>query len=157
MAARCPLSRTSVLSGLVLAGSAVIIAAASAQTQPGQAGQAGGRGNFASNFTGTVAVVDSKEMRMSRIRFEAGARTNWHLHSTGQLLLVEEGRGRLYEMGAGKVIDVKAGEPVYTKPNVLHWHGAAPDSHAVQFSVYSGTLEWKEAVTDEEYTGRKAR
>ena len=94
---------------------------------------------------------------MSRIRFEAGARTNWHLHSTGQLLLVEEGRGRLYEMGAGKVIDVKAGEPVYTKPNVLHWHGAAPDSHAVQFSVYSGTLEWKEAVTDEEYTGRKAR
>ena len=157
MAAPRPLSRTSVLSGLVLAGSAVIIAAASAQTQPGQTGQAGGRGNFASNFTGTVAVVDSKEMRMSRIRFEAGARTNWHLHSTGQLLLVEEGRGRLYEMGAGKVIDVKAGEPVFTKPNVLHWHGAAPDSPAVQFSVYSGTLEWKEAVTDEEYTGRKAR
>ena len=157
MAARRSLSRTSVLSGLVLAGSAIIIAAVSAQTQPGQAGQAGGRGDFASNFTGTVAVVDSKEMRMSRIRFEAGARTNWHLHSTGQLLLVEEGRGRLYELGAGKVIDVKAGEPVYTKPNVLHWHGAAPDSHAVQFSVYSGTLEWKEAVTDEEYTGRKAR
>jgi len=157
MAARRSLSRTSVLSGLVLAGSAIIIAAVSAQTQPGQAGQAGGRGDFASNFTGTVAVVDSKEMRMSRIRFEAGARTNWHLHSTGQLLLVEEGRGRLYELGAGKVIEVKAGEPVYTKPNVLHWHGAAPDSHAVQFSVYSGTLEWKEAVTDEEYTGRKAR
>lgn len=157
MAVRRSLSRTSVLSSLVLAGSAIIIAAVSAQTQPGQAGQAGGRGNFASNFTGTVAVVDSKEMRMSRIRFEAGARTNWHLHSTGQLLLVEEGRGRLYELGAGKVIDVKAGEPVYTKPNVLHWHGAAPDSHAVQFSVYSGTLEWKEAVTDEEYTGRKAR
>lgn len=153
MAARRSLSRTSVLSGLVLAGSAVIIAAASAQ-QP-QAGLGGGRGNFASNFTGTVAVVDSKEMRMSRIRFEAGARTNWHLHSTGQLLLVEEGRGRLYEVGAGKVIDVKAGEPVYTKPNVLHWHGAAPDSPAVQFSVYSGTLEWKEAVTDEQYLGKK--
>ncbi|HET9272538.1 MAG TPA: hypothetical protein VFO31_30380 [Vicinamibacterales bacterium] len=50
----------------------------------------------------TVAVLDSKEMRTSRIRFDAGARTNWHLHSTGQLLLVEEGRGRLYELGAGK-------------------------------------------------------
>ena len=154
MASRRLLSRASVLSGLVLAGSAVIIAAASAQTQPGPGG---GRGGFASNFTGTVAVVDSKEMRTSRIRFEAGARTNWHLHSTGQLLLVEEGRGRLYEVGGGKVIDVKAGEPVFTKPNVLHWHGAAPDSHAVQFSVYSGTLEWQEAVSDEEYTGRKAR
>ena len=154
MASRRSLSRTSILSGLVLTGAAVIIATASAQSQPGQAG---GANSFASNFTGTIAVVDSKEMRMSRIRFEAGARTNWHLHSTGQLLLVEEGRGRLYEVGGGKVIDVKAGEPVYTKPNVLHWHGAAPDSHAVQFSVYSGTLEWKEAVTDEEYTGRKTR
>ena len=39
---------------------------------------------------------------MSRIRFEAGARTNWHLHSTGQLLLVEEGRGRLYERAAAR-------------------------------------------------------
>lgn len=40
---------------------------------------------------------------------------------------------------------------------MLHWHGAALDSPAVQFSVYSGTLAWKEAVTDDEYTGRKAR
>ena len=154
MTPRLWLSRTAVLSGLVLAGAGLMIVATSAQQQ---AAPAGGRGNFASNFTGTVAVLDTKEMRMSRIRFEAGARTNWHLHSTGQLLLVEEGKGRLYEMGAGKVVDVKAGEPVFTKPNVLHWHGAAPDSHAVQFSVYSGTLEWKEAVADEEYAGRKLR
>jgi quercetin dioxygenase-like cupin family protein len=156
MTLRISLSRTSVLSGLVLAAAAVMIAVPSAQNQS-QAAQGGGRGNFASNFTGTIAVVDSKEMRMSRIRFEAGARTNWHIHSTGQLLLVEEGRGRLYETGGGKVVDVKAGESVYTKPNVLHWHGAAPDSHAVQFSVYSGTLEWKDAVTNEEYTGKKLR
>ena len=147
------LSRVAVLSGLVAAGAALMMAAPSAQNQT----PPGGRGTFASNFTGTVAVLDSKEMRTSRIRFEAGARTNWHLHSTGQLLLVEEGRGRLYELGAGTVVDVKAGEPVFTKPNVLHWHGAAPDSPAVQFSVYSGSLEWKEAVSDEEYTGKKLR
>jgi quercetin dioxygenase-like cupin family protein len=146
-------SRLIVLSGLVVVGAALMMAAPSAQNQAPPAG----RGSFASNFTGTVAVMDSKEMRTSRIRFEAGARTNWHLHSTGQLLLVEEGRGRLYEVGGGKVVDVKAGEPVYTKPNVLHWHGAAPDSPAVQFSVYSGSLEWKEAVSDEEYTGKKLR
>jgi quercetin dioxygenase-like cupin family protein len=154
MTPRLSLSRATVLSGLVLVGAAAMMAAPSAQNQTPPAG---GRGDFASNFTGTVAVQDSKEMRMSRIRFEAGARTNWHLHSTGQLLLVEEGRGRLYELGAGTVVDVKAGEPVFTKANVLHWHGAAPDSHAVQFSVYSGSLEWKEAVSDEEYTGRKLR
>jgi quercetin dioxygenase-like cupin family protein len=154
MTPRFSLSRRVVLSGLVLAGAGLMIVAPSAQ-QPGA--PAAGRGNFASNFTGTVAVLDSKEMRMSRIRFEAGARTNWHLHSTGQLLLVEEGKGRLYEMGGGKVVELKAGEPVFTKPNVLHWHGAAADSHAVQFSVYSGTLDWKDAVADEEYSGRKLR
>jgi len=150
---RLSLSRTTVLSGLVVAGAALMIVAPSAQQQAAPAG----RGNFASNFTGTVAVQDSKEMRMSRIRFEAGARTNWHLHSTGQLLLVEEGRGRLYELGAGKVVDIKTGESVFTKANVLHWHGAAPDSHAMQFSVYSATLEWKDAVSDDEYAGRKLR
>ena len=93
------LSRVAVLSGLVAAGAALMMAAPAAQTQTPPAG----RGSFASNFTGTVSVLDSKEMRTPRIRFAAGARTNWHLHSTGQLLLVEEGRGRLYELGAGKL------------------------------------------------------
>ena len=46
-------------------------------------------------------------------------------------------------------------QPVMTKPNVLHWHGAAPDQAAVQFSVFSGNLEWKHPVTDEEYLGKK--
>lgn len=149
-----PVSRGRVLGGLVLAGVAGMIVAGSAQQQPGRGG---GGGNFANNFTGTVAVEQSSEMRMSRIRFEPGARTNWHLHSTGQLLLVEQGRGRLYEQGSGKVVELAAGAPVYTKANVLHWHGAAPDAPALQFSVYSGSLDWKEPVTDEEYSGRKTR
>jgi quercetin dioxygenase-like cupin family protein len=155
MTRRLSLSRTIVLSSLVVAGAALMMVAPSAQQQ--QPAPAAGRGTFANNFTGDISVLDSKEMRMSRIRFDAGARTNWHLHSTGQLLLVEEGKGRLYEVGGGKVVDIKTGESVYTKPNVLHWHGAAPDSHVVQFSVYSGSLEWKEAVADDEYAGRKLR
>ena len=152
-------SRTTVLAGLVLVGVATMIAAGRAQqtTPAGQAGQGGaGRGNFANNFTGKVTVGDSSNMRTSRIRFEAGARTNWHVHSTGQLLLVEEGRGRLQEQG-GPIKEIPAGQPVYTTPNVVHWHGAAPDQAALQFSAYSGTLEWKQAVTDEEYLGRKGR
>ena len=121
----------------------------------GQAPAAGaGRGNFASNFVGTVTVGDSSNMRMSRIRFEAGARTNWHLHSTGQLLLVEEGKGRLQEEGSA-IQELATGRPVYTRPNVRHWHGAAPDMHAVQFSVYSGDLGWQDAVTDDVYLGKK--
>ena len=150
--------RSVVLVGLVSLGLAVMMGAVSAQ-QPasGPAPAAGrGRGNFGANFTGKIEVGDSSNMRTSRIRFEAGARTNWHLHSTGQLLLVEEGRGRWQELGSD-IVDVPAGQPVLTKANVLHWHGAAPDQAALQFSVYSGTLDWKDAVTDDEYLGKKKR
>ena len=145
------------LKSLVGVGFATMIAAAAAQQQPapGQAPPPGGRGGgLASRMTGTIEVGDTKNMNMSRIRFQAGARTNWHIHSAAQLLLVEEGRGRLQELGSG-IVDVPAGQPVLTKPNVLHWHGAAPDQAALQFSVYSGTLEWKDAVTDEQYLGKK--
>lgn len=110
------------------------------------------QGGFQSFFTGEIAVVDSSEMRSSRIRFEAGARTNWHVHAGPQLLLIEEGRGRWQEVGE-PVLVLEAGEPVLTRANVSHWHGAAPDQAAVQFSVYSGALDWGEAVTDAEYLG----
>jgi quercetin dioxygenase-like cupin family protein len=149
--------RSVVLAGLVSLGVVAIIGGAAAQQPaPGQQPPPGGGrgGGLASRMTGKIEVGDTKNMNMSRIRFEAGARTNWHLHSAAQLLLVEEGRGRLQEMGSG-IIDVPAGQPVLTKPNVLHWHGAAPDQAALQFSVYSGTLEWKDAVTDEQYQGKK--
>jgi quercetin dioxygenase-like cupin family protein len=143
-----------VLSALVVSGLVVMIGAAAAQQE--QPAPAAGRGNFLNNFTGTVTVGNTKDMSSSRIKFEAGARTNWHLHSAAQLLLVEEGRGRLQELGE-PLKDLPAGQPVLTKPNVLHWHGASPDQSAQQFSVYSGTLEWKEKVTDEEYTGKTIR
>ncbi len=113
-----------------------------------------GRGDFSSNFTGKITVGTTTEMRTSRIRFEAGARTVWHVHNTPQLLLIEEGRGRMQELGS-PVRELLPGEPVLTKANVLHWHGAAPDQAAVQFSVFSGNLEWKHPVTDDEYLGKK--
>ena len=146
--------RTVVLSALVVSGLVVMIGAAAAQQE--QPAPPAGRGNFLNNFTGTITVGNTKDMSSSRIKFDAGARTNWHLHSAPQLLLVEEGRGRLQELGE-PIKDVPAGQPVLTKANVLHWHGASPEQSALQFSVYSGTLEWKEKVTDEEYTGKTIR
>jgi quercetin dioxygenase-like cupin family protein len=155
-------TRTLVLSTLVATGLVVMIAGAAAQEQPSAppAGRPSTElrtgGNFLNNFTGNITVGNTKDMSSSRIKFDAGARTNWHLHSAPQLLLVEEGRGRLQELGE-PIKDVAAGQPVLTKANVLHWHGAAPDQAALQFSVYSGTLEWKEKVTDEEYSGKTIR
>ena len=156
-------TRTVVLSSLVASGLVVMMAGAAAQQAQPPAAPAGrpsteirAGGNFLNNFTGNITVGNTKDMSSSRIKFDAGARTNWHLHSAPQLLLVEEGRGRLQELGE-PIKDVAAGQPVLTKANVLHWHGAALDQSALQFSVYSGTLEWKEKVTDEEYSGKTIR
>jgi quercetin dioxygenase-like cupin family protein len=149
-------TRGVVLTGLVSLGLVAMVVGAAAQQQPppGQA-PAPGRGRGIGSFmTGKIEVGNTKDMNMSRIRFEAGARTNWHVHSAAQLLLVEEGRGRLQELGSA-IVEIPAGQPVLTKPNLLHWHGAAPEQAALQFSVYSGTLEWKDPVTDEQYLGKK--
>ncbi len=112
-----------------------------------------GRGSFSDNFTGQIAVADGSDLRTSRIRFEAGARTNWHVHSVGQVILVEEGRGLAQEQG-GEIREMLPGQPVYLRPNVPHWHGAAPDEAMVQLTMYSGRLDWMHPVTDEEYRGR---
>lgn len=101
-------TRTLVLSSLVAAGLVVMIVGAAAQDQP--AAPPAGRGNFLNNFTGNITVGNTKDMSSSRIKFDAGARTNWHLHSAPQLLLVEEGRGRVQELGE-PIKDVPAGQP----------------------------------------------
>ena len=131
----------------------MLLAAAAAAQQQAPPAAPTGRGNFAANFTGTVAVQSTEGTNMSRIRFEAGARTNWHLHTAPQILLIEEGRGRWQEQGDA-VKELPMGQPVITKANVPHWHGAAPDQPALQFSVYAGKLEWQKPVTDAEYKGK---
>ena len=145
---------------LALSFGALVVVAATAQDQTGR-GQgagapppAGGRGRGPTTFTGTATFQPTEGMNMSRIRFDAGARTYWHTHTAPQILLIEDGRGRWQEQGDA-IKEIPQNTPVLTKPNVPHWHGAAPDSHAVQFSVYAGQLTWMQAVTDDEYMGRK--
>jgi quercetin dioxygenase-like cupin family protein len=104
-------------------------------------------------FTGNVTAEDHTDIQNTRVRFEAGARTYWHSHAGGQVLVVIEGRGRMQEEG-GPIRDMGPGEAIYTKPGRLHWHGAAPDQHAVVISAYVGALDWKQAVTEEEYRGK---
>ena len=106
------------------------------------------------NATGVVEFQPIDGMLTRRLRFEAGARTNWHTHTHRQMIWAEEGRGLYQEMGE-PVKELVKDVPVLTKANVPHWHGAAPNSHVVQLTIYGGDIKWGAPVTDAEYLGKK--
>ena len=108
----------------------------------------------APQFTGTTTAMDGKDLSVARRRFEPGARTYWHVHTSAQILVAEEGKGRYQEKGNAPK-DFVPGQPVSLKPNIAHWHGAAPDSPLTQATMYSGSLMWMGPVTDDEYSGKK--
>lgn len=91
---------------------------------------------------------------IGNVTFDAGARTNWHKHSGGQILLVTAGEGRYQEKGKDIQI-LKKGDVVKIPPNVEHWHGAAQDSNFAHISIEpnipNNETTWLEPVTDKEY------
>jgi quercetin dioxygenase-like cupin family protein len=130
------MNRSKVLIGVVAAGIAITIAGTAAQQ---------------SNFVGgTPSQMDAKAIRTLRLKFPAGSRSNWHSHSHGQLLMIEEGRGRTQERG-GPLLEMGPGQPWHTKAGIEHWHGAAPDTDVVQLTIYEGEVKWLEPVTDAVY------
>jgi quercetin dioxygenase-like cupin family protein len=105
-------------------------------------------------FTGKSVAMDGKDLSAARRSFEPGARSYWHSHDNGQLLLVEDGRMRTQKKG-GPVKELGKGESDYAGPNVVHWHGAASEQPLVQINVgFGGGAKWLQAVTDAEYNGK---
>jgi quercetin dioxygenase-like cupin family protein len=114
-------------------------------------------------FTGNVridplfAAKDSAQFSGAYVTFEPGARSAWHIHPTGQHLLVTAGVGRT---GAweGSIEVIKAGDIIWCPPKIKHWHGASPTAAMTHIAI-TGTLngknvEWMEKVTDEQYNGK---
>lgn len=117
-------------------------------------------GAAANNFTGTawlqMLMTDeaSFDCSIGNVTFEPGCRNNWHSHPGGQLLLVTSGEG--YYQEQGKPIQlIKTGDVIEIKPNIVHWHGATPDSEMVHLAISTkaslGPAVWGEPVTDEQY------
>jgi len=88
------------------------------------------------------------------VTFEPGARTAWHTHPLGQILIVTAGCGRAQREG-GPVEDIRPGDVVSFAPGEKHWHGAAPTTAmthiAIQESLDGKTVAWMEKVSDEQY------
>ena len=99
---------------------------------------------------GSPQFQNSDSVSTLRLLFPAGVRSNWHTHTWGQLLMVEEGEGRTQVRG-GPMLVALPGEPWFTAAGVEHWHGAAPDQDALQLTIYEGGVEWLDPVSDEAY------
>jgi quercetin dioxygenase-like cupin family protein len=111
-------------------------------------------------FTGNVWVqmlVTDKEYNcpVYNVTFEPGARTKWHSHPGGQILLVTGGNGFYQEEGK-PAQSLKEGSVVKIPPNVKHWHGASKNSYFVHVGISTnpnlGDAEWFGPVTDQQYS-----
>ncbi len=105
---------------------------------------------------GNPSIVDSEEVTTLRLLFPAGSRSNWHSHTDGQLLMVEEGGGRTQVRGQSLQV-MEPGQPWWTDAGVEHWHGAGLEQDALQMTIYSGTVTWLEPVSDDVYGAAPGR
>ena len=87
--------------------------------------------------------------------FEPSARTHWHSHPGGQILLITSGTGYYQEKGKPAQL-LKPGDVVAIPPDVVHWHGASPKSQFVHIGmstkVHMGPANWFGPVTDKDYS-----
>lgn len=110
-------------------------------------------------FTGAVALRNlntpgAEPVKLIRVDFPAGARTNWHTHTGVQVLVVLAGRCRFRHQG-GPLGEAGVGETIYIPAGEKHWHGATPDAPMVHLAINIGLeTEWLEAVSEEQYRGR---
>jgi quercetin dioxygenase-like cupin family protein len=113
-------------------------------------------------FTGAVTMerlhetASPSRTNAVRVTFAPGARTAWHTHPLGQLLIVVDGEGWARTEGEEKHV-IRAGDTVWIPAGERHWHGATDSSAmthiAVQEAMHGSTADWQEHVTDADYLG----
>lgn len=114
----------------------------------------------AESFTGSVrrdplyAPAEPARASVGLVTFEPGARTAWHTHPIGQILVITAGCGWVQRWG-GPVEEVRQGDVIWIPAAEKHWHGAAATtamSHiAVTESLDGSAVEWLEHVSEEQY------
>ncbi len=111
-------------------------------------------------FTGTawlntlVPKDETESYVVNNVSFKPGARTNWHTHATGQILLVTDGEGFYQEKGKS-ARKISKGDVVEIPSTIEHWHGASKYIGMVHIAITNnspeGPVKWLAPVSEEEY------
>lgn len=115
----------------------------------------------AENFTGSVRVdplfqanAPARAASSLLVTFEPGARSAWHTHPLGQVLIVTAGTGRVQRWG-DPVDEIRLGDVVWIPPGQKHWHGAAPNNSMAHIAIVEQldgkSVDWMEKVSDAQY------
>lgn len=144
---------------LILAATLLAPAAHVQQVEITRHADRAGQIGAAETFTGTAYVApvfgpQMADVSAGEVTFLPGARSAWHTHPAGQMLVVTHGSGWTQERGQPRQ-DIHAGDVVWCPPGVEHWHGATADTsvthYAIQGSEDGSAVTWGDHVTDEEY------
>ena len=111
-------------------------------------------------FTGTVRIdllfraPDPARALCASVAFEPGARTAWHTHPLGQILIVTSGCGWVESEGGPKE-EIRPGDVIWCSPGEKHWHGATSTTAMTHIAIVEQldgkAVDWMEKVSDEQY------
>jgi 4-carboxymuconolactone decarboxylase len=84
--------------------------------------------NFSGNAWNNILVENDSiyNTQIGNVTFAPGARTRWHYHPGGQILMVTRGKGFYQEKGKQKKA-IQEGDVIKIPTNAIHWHGASPN------------------------------
>jgi len=123
-------------------------------------GELGPAENFTGNAWNTPLVPNDSTYNtvIGNVYFEPGARSNWHTHPSGQILVITDGVGYHQIKGQPRQT-IRKGDVVKCPPNVEHWHGASRDTGMQQMYVLpkteNGVVTWLHKVSDSEYNNNQ--
>jgi 4-carboxymuconolactone decarboxylase len=143
----------------------ILVAVSSATAQTLAITRGGSRSVSAAppeNFTGAARVealfdaVDPAHASGGAVTFDPGARTAWHTHPRGQILIVTAGTGRVQRWG-DPIEEIAVGDVVSIPAGQKHWHGASPRTAMTHIAITEhrdgSRVQWMEKVSDEQYNG----
>jgi 4-carboxymuconolactone decarboxylase len=154
------LTQLAFYAGWPRATAALEVASETLRSAAGEAAAPAATGS--SNFTGSVSVTKpfqgsgGARLGGATVVFAPAARSKWHSHPLGQLLIATAGRGWAQIEGEA-VQSLEPGDVYWTPPGTKHWHGATRDSGFVHVAVSEdlegAEVRWFEPVSDLEFQG----